>query len=123
MDLLPFDDFVGKTATEMKLWNLNPIVLKLKNLMGPDYDTMVRAWEQETPMKAFGDVRMLTGCERDNCSNNRYVIVTSTSEGYFHVIHIGKEKIREWRTRSTEDLNLPMPPPFAEELNEMKERK
>lgn len=123
MDLSPLGDFVGKTASEMKLWEREEIVKKFKKLMGPEYATMVNSWNTETPMKDFGDVLMLSGCELDNCPNNRYVIITSLSEGYVHVIHIGNERIREWRTRYSEDLDLPIPPPFAEELKAMKARK
>lgn len=122
VDLAPLGEFVGKTAIEMNLWNNKPVAARLKRLMGPDYETMVRYWNTETPMKDFGDVLMLTGCERDNCSNNRYVIITSLSEGYVYVVHIGEERIREWKTRSSEDLDLPLPSPFAEELKAMKAR-
>lgn len=122
LDLYPLEGFVGKTATEMKLWDNKPVVKILKSLLGPEYTTMVKSWKTETPMKRFGDVLMLSGCERDNCTNNRYVIITSLSEGYVHVVHIGDERTREWRSRSSDDLNQLLPSPFAEELRKWKSR-
>jgi hypothetical protein len=121
VDIYPLKEAVGKTASEMKLWQNKGVVRRLKDRMGPEFATMVKFWNVETPLKKFGDVLMLTGCERDNCSNNRYVIFLSTSEGLLSVVHIGKETIREWETRDS--LQLPLPAPFAEELDAMKSKK
>lgn len=119
IELRPLEDMVGKTASEMKLWQNKAVSQRLKELMGPDFATMHRFWHTETPLKKFGDVLMLTGCERDNCANNRYVIFISLSESFFNVVHIGKDRIREWKTRGRIDL----PPPFVEELDAMKSRR
>ena len=114
--LRPLEDMVGKTATEMKLWQNKDVSGRLKRLMGPDFGIMQRYWNTETPMKKFGDILMLTGCERDNCANNRYVIFISLSESFINVVHIGKNAVQEWKTRGR--INLP--PPFVEELEAMK---
>jgi hypothetical protein len=115
----PLKEFVGKTASEMNLWQNNDIVKRLRSLMGTDFATMRRFWNTETPLKKFGDIMMLTGCEKDNCDDNRYVIFMSTSEGLLMVVHIGKNTVREWsRRRYAYDL----PPIFAEELAAMKSR-
>jgi len=119
VEIAPLKEFVGKTANEMKLWQNEDVARRLRKLMGADFVTMLKFWNTETPLKKFGDTLMLTGCERDNCSNNRYVIFLSTSEGLVSVVHIGKDTIREWRTRGT----LELPPPFAEELAAMKSHK
>ena len=115
-------EFVGKTASEMNLWQNKGVVRRLKDRMGPfEFATMMKFWNIETPLKKFGDVLMLTGCERDNCSNNQYVIFMSTSEGLLSVVHIGEETIREWKTRDA--LPLPLPGPFEEDLAAMKSKK
>ncbi len=119
IELRPLEDMVGKTASEMKLWQNKAVSRRLKVLMGPDLATMQKFWNTETPLKKFGDVLMLTGCERDNCANNRYVIFISLSESFINVVHIGKDKVREWKTRGR--INLP--PPFVEELDAMKSSK
>ncbi len=121
VDIYPLKESVGRTASEMNLWQNKNVVRRLRNLMGANFATMVKFWNTETPLKKFGDVLMLTGCERDNCSGNRYVIFLSTSEGLLSVVHIGKDTIREWKTRDT--LDLPLPTPFAEELTVMKSRR
>ena len=117
--LRPLEDMVGKTATEMELWQNKDFTQRLRKLMGPDLATMQRNWNIETPMKKFGDILMLTGCERDNCTNNRYVIFISLSESFINVVHISKNAVQEWKTRDR--INLP--PPFVEELETMKLRK
>lgn len=118
VDLHPLEDHVGKTASEMKLWEQKEIVKKFKKLIGPEYTTMVRSWNTETPMKKFGDILMLSGCESDNCANNRYVIIISLSEGVLSVVHIGKDSVREWQARRS--YYQALPPPFAEELDKWK---
>lgn len=118
LGIAPLKEFVGKTASEMKLWQNKDVVRRLKKLMGAEFATMTRFWQTETPLKKFADTLILTGCERDNCSDNRYVIFLSTSEGLVSVVHIGKDTIREWKTRGTLDLPLPV----AEELAEMMRR-
>jgi len=115
----PLEDMVGKTASEMKLWQNKDVSRRLKDLMGPDLATMQKFWNTETPLKKFGDVLMLTGCERDNCANNRYVIFISLSESFINVVHIRKDTVKEWKTRGR--INLP--PPFVEELDAMKSSK
>lgn len=115
-ELAPLEDMVGKTASEMKLWQNKAVSRRLKELMGTDLATMQKFWNTETPLKKFGDVLMLTGCERDNCANNRYVIFISLSKSFINVVHIGKNAVREWKTRGR--INLP--PPFVEELDAMK---
>src|SRR5580765_7115205 len=119
IELAPLEYMVGKTASEMKLWQNKDVSRRLKDLMGPDLATMQKFWNTETPLKKFGDVLMLTGCELDNCANNRYVIFMSLSEGFINVVHIGKDTVREWKTRGKIDL----PPPFVEELDSMKSSK
>ncbi len=118
--LRPLEDLVGKTASQMGLWQRKEIANRFKELIGQEYTTMVRSWNTETPMKKFGDILMLSGCQQDNCVNNRYVIFISLSEGLLSIVHIGKDSIREWQKRQISYQALP--PPFAKELDAMKTR-
>lgn len=120
IDLVPLEGLVGKTASEMDLWQRKAIVSKFKKLIGEEYGRMVRSWEIETPMKAFGDILMLSGCQRNDCVNDRYVIFISLSEGLLRIVHIGKDSIREWKTRQSSYQELP--PSFTKELDKMKSR-
>ena len=117
VDLAWLENSAGKTASELNLWQNKEVVRQFKHRMGPDFATMMKYWNTETPIKKFGDVLMLTGCERDNCSNNRYVVFLSLSESLISVVHVGRDTVREWNTR---DRTLGIPPPFAEELAKMK---
>ena len=88
--------------------------------MGPDYATMKKFWNTETPIKKFGDFLMMTGCEQQNCADNQYVIFIDLGDGTINVIHIGKDATREWNLYREIDF---LPPPFEEELTRMKSRK
>ena len=110
-------EIVGKTVTESKLWENKTFDRELKKLMGPDYVTMKNFWNTETAIKKFGDFLMMTGCEKNNCVDNQYVIFVDLGDGRINVIHIGKDVTREWNLYGEID-NLP--PLFAEELTRMK---
>jgi hypothetical protein len=111
-------EIVGKTVTESKLWQNKVFSGQLGKLMGPDYATMKKFWNEEMPIKKFGDFLMMTGCERQNCVDNRYVIFIDLGTGDINVIPIGKLGNREWRLY--EEIQLP--PPFEEELKRIESR-
>ncbi len=110
-------EIVGKTVSEVKLWEKKEVDQRLRNLMGADYSVMREFWNVETPIKKFGDFLMMTGCEKNNCAENQYVIFMDMGVGAINVIHIGKGTIKEWKYS---DMDLP--PPFAEELAMIKSR-
>jgi hypothetical protein len=112
-------EIVGKTVSESKLWQNKEFAARLRKLMGPDYATMRKFWNTETPIKKFGDFLMMTGCERQNCADNQYVIFIDLGDGTINVTHIGKGATKEWNAYGKMDL----PPPFEEELAAMKSRK
>jgi hypothetical protein len=111
-------EIVGKTVSESKLWQNKKFDGRLRKLMGPDYATMKKFWNIETPIKKFGDFLMMTGCEQQNCADNQYAIFIDLGDGRINVIHIGKDTTKEWNAYGEIDL----PPPFAEELAAMKSR-
>ncbi|MEQ1605209.1 MAG: hypothetical protein ABL999_10105 [Pyrinomonadaceae bacterium] len=115
-------EIIGKTATEIKLWQNKKVDPQLRELLGEDYSMMRRFWNTETPIKKFGDFLMLTGCEKQNCSNNRYVVFMNMATSNIEVVHIGKDTVREWTWRSKEYSAIDLPPPFAEELAAMKSK-
>jgi hypothetical protein len=110
-------EIVGKTVTESKLWQNKVFSDQLRKLMGPDYATMKKFWNEETPIKKFGDFLMMTGCEQHNCGDNQYVILIDLGDGRINVIYSGKNGSKEWTgNRRIDDL----PPPFEESLAAMR---
>ncbi len=71
------------------------------------------------PIKKFGDFLMMTGCEQDNCSSNRYAVFMDVGSGGINVVHIGKNGIREWN--GIEKMKLP--PTFEAELAAMRSQR
>lgn len=111
-------EIVGKTVSEIKLWENRSVDQRLKRLMGAEYSTMRKSWNVETPIKKFGDFLMMTGCGKNNCAENQYVIFMDMGAGTINVIHIGKGT-----TKERKDDVMDLPPPFVEELAKMKSRK
>lgn len=111
---------VGKTVSEIKLWQNNEIDERLQKLMGEEYAEMKKSWNVETPIKKFGDFLMMTGCQQHNCADNRYVIFADTSlDNNINVVHVKNGTLKEW----DEDGAIKPPPPFADELASMKSHK
>src|SRR5213075_2187009 len=69
---------VGKTAVDINLWDNKDVAPRLEKLMGEDYATMKKFWGTESPIKADGDVLMMSGCEPHNCGPNEYVMFIDT---------------------------------------------
>lgn len=108
-------EIVGKTVTESKLWQNKMFDGELRRIMGKDYAAMRKSWNSETPIRKFGDFLMMTGCEEQNCANDRYAIFIDLGLGNIGVVHIGKDGVRDWKNG---DFDLP--PPFVEELGRLR---
>lgn len=108
-------EIVGNTVTESKLWQNKMFDGELKRIMGKDYAAMSKSWNIETPIRKFGDFLMMTGCEEQNCANDRYAIFIDLGTGSIGVVHIGKDGVRDWKNG---DFDLP--PPFVEELGRLR---
>lgn len=109
-------DLIGKTASEAKMWSKPVLVQRLQSMMGSEYGQMRRLWNIETPIRKFGDFLMMSGCEKENCSANRYVIVIDMADGIVNVIRIKLGETKLWK----ENEEIELPPPFADEFAEMK---
>jgi hypothetical protein len=109
-------EIVGKTLTEAKLWQNRKFERRLSKLMGPELAAMKQVWNTEEPIKKFGDFLMMTGCETQNCPDNRYVIFVDLGLGSINVLHLRNGETREWNGNRKIDL----PPPFADNLAALK---
>ena len=109
----------GKTAVDIKLWDNKDVGPRLEKLMGADYATMKKFWGTESPIKADGDVLMLSGCEPHNCGDNQYVMFIDTANDNINVVHINKGVAKDYKEKG--DITLPKE--FADELSTLKPTK
>ena len=109
----------GKTAVDISLWDNKDVSPRLEKLMGPDYATMKKFWGTESPIKADGDVLMMTGCEPHNCGDNQYVMFIDTAGDNINVVHINKGVAKDYKEKG--DITLPKQ--FADELATLKPSK
>lgn len=110
---------VGKTAVEVKLWDHKDVGPRLEKLMGADYATMKKFWGTESPIKADGDVLMMTGCEPHNCGDNQYVMFIDTAKDNINVVHIKNGVAKDYKEKG--DITLPKQ--FADELSTLRPNK
>ncbi len=109
----------GKTAVDIKLWDNKDVGPRLEKLMGADYATMKKFWGTESPIKADGDVLMMSGCEPHNCGPNQYVMFIDTANDNINVVHINKGVAKDYKEKG--DITLPKE--FADELATLKPNK
>ena len=109
----------GKTAVDIKLWDNKDVGPRLEKLMGADYATMKKFWGTESPIKASGDVLMMSGCEPHNCGDNQYVMFIDTANDNINVVHINKGVAKDYKEKG--DITLPKE--FADELSTLKPTK
>ena len=110
---------VGKTAVDIKLWDNKDVGPRLEKLLGADYAAMKKFWGTESPIKADGDVLMMSGCEPHNCGDNQYVIFIDTAKDNINVVHINKGVAKDYKEKG--DITLPKE--FADELSLLKPNK
>jgi len=110
---------VGKTAVDIKLWDNKDVGPRLETLMGADYAKMKKFWGTESPIKADGDILMMSGCEPHNCGDNQYVMFIDTAGDNINVVHINKGVAKDYKEKG--DIKLPKE--FADELATLKPTK
>ncbi len=110
---------VGKTAVDINLWDNKDVGPRLEKLMGADYAAMKKFWGTESPIKADGDVLMMTGCEPHNCGDNQYVMFIDTAKDNINVVHIMNGIAKDYKEKG--DITLPKQ--FADELAALKPNK
>jgi len=110
---------VGKTAVDIKLWDNKDVSPRLDKLMGADYSTMKKFWGTESPIKADGDVLMMSGCEPHNCGANQYVMFIDTAKDNINVVHIKNGVAKDYKEKG----DIALPKQFADELSTLKPSK
>ena len=109
----------GKTAVDIKLWDNKDVGPRLEKLMGADYATMKKFWGTESPIKADGDVLMMSGCEPHNCGDNQYVMFIDTARDNINVVHIKNGVAKDYKEKG----DIALPKQFADELSTLRPNK
>jgi hypothetical protein len=106
----------GRTVNEIDLWANPDINPRLEKLLGRSYANMRTAWQTDVPVRSDSGVFMITGCERDSCRNNRYVIFVDTNSNNINVVHMRNGGSNTYKEKG----EIVLPKVFADELAAMK---
>jgi hypothetical protein len=87
--------------------------------MGADYAAMKKFWGTESPIKADGDVLMMSGCEPHNCGDNQYVMFIDTARDNINVVHIKNGVAKDYKEKG----DIPLPKQFADDLSTLRPNK
>jgi len=86
----------GKKLSEVSFLTNPAIKNRLKALMGQEFDLMVQNWSQETGIIVSENILMATGCSKDNCSGNHYVLLYDMIYNNLNVINFRQNRIRSY---------------------------
>ena len=103
--LAELNNFTGKYPKEVQLLENAKLKPRLQQLLGKDFDALVKYWNTETPITAEGRVLSTTGCEQHNCGNNQYLLYIDISNDNINVFHINKGKMKKYAEKG--EIKLP----------------
>ncbi len=112
-ELATLKDSVGKTATEINLWQHKVVGPRLEKLLGSDYAAMKKNWNTESLLRVEGNVLTVSGCQQHNCGANQYIIFADTANDNINVVHLFNGKMKRYNEKDEILLPKAMADDFA----------
>ncbi len=92
----------GKTPTETKLFDTYALMPRFEKLLGKEFDTFKADWNTESPVEYDGEVVYFYGCKKDNCKENRYLILIDVTLNTINIYNFKGGSVRAYE----EDKNV-----------------
>lgn len=92
----------GKTPTEAKLFDTYALMPRFEKLLGKEFDTFKADWNTESPVEYDGEVVYFYGCKKDNCIENRYLILIDVTLNTINIYNFKGGSVRAYE----EDKNV-----------------
>lgn len=108
---------VGKTASDIRLWENKEISGRLEKLLGADYAALKKYWQTQTPIQAEENVLSLSGCEDNNCGGNQWVMFADTASDNINVHHFKNGAMKTYREKG----EIALPKGLAKDFETIKE--
>lgn len=98
----------GKKPTEVNLFEKYQLYSRLEKLLGNEYSTFKKDWNEETPIVAEGEFIYFSGCKAKACKENRYVILIDLTYNNINVVNFKNTRHRSFEESSIIGLSYKM---------------
>lgn len=86
-------NLVDKSVIGTHLLTESTLSPRLKNLLGIDYDQMVKYWNTETPFTKEGDILHASGCKQHDCNTYSYDLYIDIKNNKINVYKFSNSKL------------------------------
>lgn len=95
-ELADLATYNGRYPNEVALLKNVRLKPRLQQLLGSDYESMVKYWNTETPITVEDHIISATGCEQHNCANNDYTLSIDLPNDKISVFHTKNGKVKKY---------------------------
>ena len=99
-DLADLAAYTGRYPNEVALLKNVRLKPRLQQLLGKDYELMIKYWNTETPISVENNIISTTGCEQHNCANNDYTLSIDLPNDKISVFHTRNGKVKKYAEQS-----------------------
>ncbi len=108
-----FNDFVGKYPTQIKLFDNEFMINRLKNLDRFNFDAFILNWNTETPISIENQIIHASGCKAHDCPSNGYELFIDFKNDNINIFHFRGNTLKVYTEKDWIDL----PQIYQEELD------
>jgi hypothetical protein len=87
------NNLVDKSVIGTNLLTESTLSPRLKNLLGTDYDQMVKYWNTETPFTKEGNILHASGCKQHDCNTYSYDLYIDIKNNKINVYKFSQSKL------------------------------
>lgn len=95
-----FETAVGQLPSVVGLFDSADLNARLKQLMGEEYEILKRDWNEETPIFIEDRILFATGCKKDFCANNLYLLYLDILDNNINVVNFKDQITRSYEERA-----------------------
>lgn len=111
------NDLVGKYPTQIKLFDNEFMINRLKKLDRFNFDTFISNWNTETPISMENQIIHASGCKAKACSSNGYELFIDLKNDNINIFHFRGNTLRVY----TEKDWITLPKKYEDEIEAKKE--
>ncbi|MCF6222613.1 MAG: hypothetical protein L3J34_02680 [Flavobacteriaceae bacterium] len=108
-----FNDFVGKYPTQIKLFDNEFLVKRLKNLDRFNFDVFISNWNTETPISIENQIIHASGCKAHACPSNGYELFIDLKNDNINIFYFRGNTLKVY----TENDWIDLPAIYQDELD------
>lgn len=111
------NNLVDKSVIGTHLLTESILSPRLKNLLGTDYDQMVKYWNTETPFTKQGSILHASGCKQHDCNTYSYDLYIDIKNNKINIYKFSESKLTVF---AEDDHHIVLKDSLLQDLNTKK---